>query len=100
MLGGVEWGVRLEVERDSGEGEEEISREETDRVVRKLKEGKALGGDGIVNKVWKYGGEDVKEWLWEICNRTWKGNEVAGGVEGGSGGAGDEKGGCGEGVGL
>lgn len=95
MLGGVEWGVRLEVERDSGEGEEEI-----DRVVRKLKEGKALGGHGIVNKVWKYGGEEVKEWLWEICNRIWKENGVAGGVEGESGGVGDEKGGCGEGVGL
>lgn len=53
--------MRLEVERDSGEGQEEISREEADRVVRKLKEGKALGGDGIVNKVWKYGGEEVKE---------------------------------------
>lgn len=50
VLRRVGWRVRLDGERDSGEGEEEkeISREEIDRV---LKEGKAAVGDGIVNEM-------------------------------------------------
>lgn len=53
--------MRLEGERDSGMGEEEeeITMKEINRVIRKLKEGKAAGGDGIVNEVWKHGGEEV-----------------------------------------
>lgn len=76
VLGGVGWRVRLERERDSGEEEEEekISRKEIDRVVRKLKEGKAAGGNDIVNELWKYRGEEVKELFWEICNRIWRGD--------------------------
>lgn len=58
ILGGVEWKVRREGGRTKGDEveEEEISREEIGRVIRKLKEGKSAGGDGIVNEVWKYGG--------------------------------------------
>lgn len=41
------------------DGEEEISREELRQVIRKLKDGKAMGEDGIPNKEWKYGGEDL-----------------------------------------
>lgn len=36
--------------------EEELGREEVREVIRKLKDGKAVGGDGIQNEVWKYGG--------------------------------------------
>ena len=54
VLGGVEWRVRKGGERKRGEdGEEELSKEEIRRVVRGLKEGKAGGGDGIPNEVWK-----------------------------------------------
>lgn len=55
----------LEGERVSGEGEEEkeTSKKEINRVVRKLKEGKSARRDGIVNEVWKYAGEMVREWL-------------------------------------
>lgn len=65
MLGGVGWRVGLEGERVSGKGEEEeeISKKEINRVVRKLKEGKSARRDGIVNEVWKYAGEMVREWL-------------------------------------
>lgn len=38
-------------------GRGEISKEKLDKVIEKLKEGKSAGGDGIVNKVWKYGGK-------------------------------------------
>ncbi|XP_078050783.1 macrophage colony-stimulating factor 1 receptor-like [Augochlora pura] len=63
VLGGVEWGVRGEVKERGEEEEEEISREEIEGVIRKLKEEKAEGGDGIVNEVWKYGGIEIREWL-------------------------------------
>ena len=74
ILGGVEWRVRRGGERRRGEDEEgELSKEEVKRVVRKLKDGKAGGGDGVANEVWKYGGVEVEDWLWEVCNRVWKG---------------------------
>lgn len=38
-----------------------------------MKDRKAMGGDGIENEIWKYGGEKVKEGLWEICRKVWKG---------------------------
>ncbi|KAL6262984.1 hypothetical protein P5V15_005775 [Pogonomyrmex californicus] len=72
VLGSVDLRIRKERKERRGEEEEEISREEVERAIRKLKEGKAAGGDGIVNEVWKYGGKEVREWLWEICNKIWK----------------------------
>jgi len=65
--------VRREGKGRGEEEEDEISREEMGRVIRKLKEGKTAGGNGIVNEVWKYGGKEIREWLWEICNKVWKG---------------------------
>lgn len=53
--GGVEWRVRRGRTRIWDE-EEEISREELRKVMNRLKNGKAMGGDGIPNEVWKYGG--------------------------------------------
>lgn len=41
-------------------------------VIRRLKEGKALRGNGILAQVRTYGLEEVKGWLWEQCNRIWK----------------------------
>lgn len=41
--------------------------------MRKVKDRKAMGRDGILNEVWKYGGEEVMEWGWKICNRMWRG---------------------------
>lgn len=40
--------------------------------MRKVKDKKAMGRDGIPNEVWKYGGEEVREWGWKICNRVWR----------------------------
>jgi len=28
-----------------------------------------MGGDGIPGKAWKYGGEEMEEWVWEMYNR-------------------------------
>jgi len=32
-----------------------------------------MGVDGIPNEVWKYGGEELEEWIREFCNGVWKG---------------------------
>lgn len=62
LLGRVEWrvvnGAREEFREEE---EEEIGRDELRRVIKKLKDRKALGGDGIPNEVWKYGVEEVEE---------------------------------------
>jgi len=29
--------------------------------------------DGIPNEVWRYRGEEMKNWAWEICRRVWRG---------------------------
>lgn len=76
LLGGVDNKVRMGEEgRRRGVGEEtEIEREELRRVLKSLKEEKAVGGDSIVNEVWKYGGEGLEECVWKFCNRVWKGD--------------------------
>lgn len=53
--------------------EENIGREEIERVIKNLKECKAPGEDGLGIKIWKKGGEVVNEWLWDVCSRVWKG---------------------------
>jgi len=75
LLGGVERRVmRGRERREEEEGEEEeISREEVRRVVREMKDGKAMGVDGIPNEVWKYGGAGMEEWIWGFCNKVWRG---------------------------
>lgn len=73
-MGGVETRVSRSsvTERGKMEEEEEISKEEIDMVIRKMKKGKAAGRNGIANEVWKYGGKEIMEWFWVICNRIWK----------------------------
>lgn len=61
-----------EVGREDGE-EEEIRREDIKGIIKKLKEGKAAGLDGIPNEAWRYGGEEVKDWVWKFCNKVWRG---------------------------
>lgn len=40
-----------------------------------MKVNKAIGIDGIVNEVWKYGGKKTEEWIRRLCNRVWRGEE-------------------------
>ncbi|XP_071648500.1 uncharacterized protein [Temnothorax longispinosus] len=73
LMGGVENKVvKGEGGRDR-QDEEEIELEEVRNVIKKLKTGKAIGKDGIPNEVWKYGGEEMVRWAWEICKRVWRG---------------------------
>ncbi|KAL6431939.1 hypothetical protein ACFW04_007396 [Cataglyphis niger] len=74
LLGGIEGkvviGQRTGFRMDE---EESISKSKIRAVIGKLKDNKAIGADGIPAEVWKYGGENVEEWIWKICNRVWKG---------------------------
>lgn len=52
--------VRMgEWDRRSEEGGGELSKEKIRGAIRKLKDGKAAGYDGIPGKVWKYGAEEL-----------------------------------------
>jgi len=76
LLGGIEERVVMgEGRRESGEKEEErgLDRGEIKEAIKKLKEGKAMGRDGIPGEAWKYGGEALEEWIWNLCNGVWKG---------------------------
>ncbi|XP_067208444.1 golgin subfamily A member 6-like protein 25 [Linepithema humile] len=59
--------------KKEGDEEEEISRKEIKKAIKRLRNGKAMGADGIPGEAWKYGGEEVEEWVWKWCNRVWKG---------------------------
>jgi hypothetical protein len=73
LLGGAE--NRQEKEnRQHRVGEiEEITREELEQQLRKLKRKKAPGRDGIQNESWIYGTEREVDRLLEIMNGVWKG---------------------------
>ncbi|KAL0125013.1 hypothetical protein PUN28_004268 [Cardiocondyla obscurior] len=64
ILGGVEQRVAKGRREEKTEGvEKKIKKEEIARALRRLKNGKAIGGDTIPGKVWKYGEQKVKKWV-------------------------------------
>lgn len=64
-------------EREEGKtgGEGDLGRGEIKSAIRRLKDGKASGIDGVQNEIWRYGGEDVERWMGEFCNKVWRGEE-------------------------
>lgn len=42
--------------------ERQISKGELKEAVKRMKDGKAEGIDGIPSEAWKYGGEELEEW--------------------------------------
>lgn len=60
-------------ERRGKDEEMEISREEIREAIGNLRVRKAAGRDEVPDEVWKYGGEEVEEWVWRYCNGVWKG---------------------------
>lgn len=55
---------------------EEITIEEIRETIRRLKNKKAPGHDGITNEAWKRGGEVLEKELKEIIYEIWKGGEM------------------------
>ena len=59
------------VDSDKKEGPEcEIGKEEVERVMRRMKLGKAAGQSGIVTEMIKALGEEGVLWMTEVCNRV------------------------------
>jgi len=72
FLGGIEKRVvQGENRRRRSKMEEELEREGIRKVLRRVKDGKAMGVDGISWEVRKYG-EEMEEWVWKVCNRIWR----------------------------
>lgn len=57
-------------------GEERLSREEVREVLRELKSRKAAGSDGLVNKIWKYFGEQSWKRQRKSYATKWKGERM------------------------
>ena len=49
----------------------EVTREEVERAVSKLKNGKAVGTDEVVAELVKNGGQAMVNWLWELLREVW-----------------------------
>jgi len=74
LLGGVEGSVVQGTDRrGSREWKIELEREEIRKILTRVRDGKAVEVDGIPGEAWKYGGEKMEEWVWQICNRIWRG---------------------------
>ena len=54
----------------------EVTREEVEVAVRKLKNGKAPGSDEIVAELVKNGGQVMVDWLWELLREVWRTKRV------------------------
>ena len=54
----------------------EVTREEVERAVKRLRNGKAADEDGIVPELLKNGGTSLVDWLWELLLEVWKTGQV------------------------
>ena len=50
--------------------------DETARAIAGLKDGKALGGDGIPAEVWKHGGDNLFSRLYQLITNAWEVSSV------------------------
>ncbi|XP_051161831.1 uncharacterized protein LOC127281899 [Leptopilina boulardi] len=74
LSGGMGYKIRGEGRRREVEMEqEEISREEVNEAINRIKRNKAAGEDGMEGESLKYGGEGVREEMWKIINLVWNG---------------------------
>ena len=56
----------------SGTGTPEVTREEVERAVKKLQNGKAAGKDRVIAELVKNGGETMIDWLEEVIQEVWR----------------------------
>ena len=63
-------------EETGSEGDEEISVEEVQKAMQKLKVGKAAGVCGISGEMVKTGGEPAVRWMTELCRMEWRCGKV------------------------
>lgn len=56
--------------------EKELNRAEIRKTIKRLKNGKAAGIDGIPEKLWNYGREDLEKWMWKFYDTIWNRERV------------------------
>lgn len=56
--------------------QEGINRKEVEKVMARLKSGKAAGIDGVIAEMLKFGGEVIADWMFWICDLAWRSGEV------------------------
>ena len=76
MRNAVTEDVIADVEDLLGSDTPELTREEVEKAVKKLRNGKAAGSDHIVAKLLKNGREAMVNWLWELLKEVWKTKQV------------------------
>jgi len=59
--------------RGRREVETESEKEEVKEILRRVKERKMMEVDGIPGEAWTYGGDEIEDWVWHMCNRIWRG---------------------------
>ena len=67
-------GKSRKVREGSTEGMDEISRKEVKYGITKLKRNMTSGEDGMENEALKFAGVRVREEIWELCNKVWRGD--------------------------
>lgn len=61
---GVNKRVIREIGRSAGKDQEgRLTREEIKEVLKRMKDKKAVGINGVPTEVWKYGKEQMEEWI-------------------------------------
>ena len=66
-------GESRKVKEGGTEEMDEISREEVNCAIVKLKRNKATGEDVMENEALKFGGGRVRQEIWELCNKERRG---------------------------
>jgi len=66
---------RMKKKEREKKDEKKMKLEEVKDAIWRLKDGKALGIDGILNEIWRYRGEEMTKWAWEVCRRVWRGKD-------------------------
>ena len=72
----VEEITNTNVERGEGELNDPIRFEEVRKAITKLKNGKAMGIDQMVNEVIKYGGDPVHIVIWQLISACFESEEI------------------------
>ena len=53
-----------------------IEIEEVGAAIKTLRNGKAVGIDGVTNEILKFGGKDLEEAIWKLFNNIWQEEEI------------------------
>ena len=68
--------VIANIEDQSTSDTADVTREEVEKAVGKLKNGKTAGGDEVVAELVKNGGQAMIDWLWELLKEVWRTKQI------------------------